>query len=380
MASNTSLETALKAVLSEDFAPGDPPPGGCLAVRTPSGTSWVAQGHRVVIGVDQPLPMTFETAFDLGSVTKVMATTTALMALVDQGVLRRDDRIGRFLPQLRPPLADLGIDRLLLHRAGLWEWRPLYLRADTHEQVIGRIGELELRYPPSREPATGRHYSDLGFLLLGAVVAAAWGAPLTTAVSALVLEPWRLDSTRYAAPPAGPVAATSIGDRIEREMIDTQRPYPVPERSSDFSGWRTRPLIGEVNDGNACHGCHGVAGHAGLFSSVPDLLTFGHGLLRSLDGAGPLSAGTLGSFLTEGPDPGQARGFWVETSTVADCSAPVYGHPGFPGVSVAIMPRHRASIVLATNRLHVLGSPRPHAPSWQAALRAAHQHLHDTGG
>lgn len=373
------LTEALSAVLDPAVASGVAPPGGCLAVRTPGRTRIALIGDRQRIGVETPLPMTLDAALDVGSITKIIGTTGALMALVDRGSLTLSDRLSRFIPRLPGWLAELSLDHLLLHRAGLWEWWPTYLEAATHAAVIERIRHLPQRYPPG----VTRHYSDLGFLLLGAVVAAADDSTgnedgLADAVQAQVLGPFGLTSTGYSRPRRpGPVVATSIGDRIERQMIDTGVPYPVTGDTSEFDSWREHVLVGEVNDGNAFHGCGGAGGHAGLFSTVPDLLCFGTTLLDSLAGDGPVSRSTLTGFLTKGPDVGQARGFRIETSTVGDCAATVYGHPGFPGVSVAIIPRHRACVVLSTNRLHVDGPPRPHQPSWQLALQAAHRLVHE---
>ena len=382
--SKDRLAEALSVVLDPTAAPGAAPPGGCLAVRTPTTTRIAVLGDRQRIGIPTPQPMTRDAAVDVGSVTKIIGTTAAVMALIDHGSLTTSDRLGRFLPGLTALVAELTIDQVLLHRAGLWEWWPLYLGTRTHAATITQIGELPLRY----RPGAARHYSDLGFLLLGAVVSVACGSGsadsgsadsgLAAAVQDLVLGPVGLTSTGYGLPRRnGPVVASSVGDRIERRMIDDGVPYPVPGDSTDFDGWREHVLVGEVNDGNAFHGCGGTAGHAGLFSTVPDLLIFATALLDSLDGTGPLSRATLSAFLTAGPDAGQARGFRIETSTVGDCTAAVYSHPGFPGVSLAIIPRHRAGVVLSTNRLHVEGVPRRHEPSWRLALGAAHQLLHE---
>jgi CubicO group peptidase (beta-lactamase class C family) len=100
--------------------------------------------------LDSPVPLTTATALDLGSVTKVLATTSALMALVDDGAVRLDDRLGDLLPAAAgTPVAGATLADLLEHRAGLWEWWPLYLTAQGPE-AIELIGRLPLRY--SRAP------------------------------------------------------------------------------------------------------------------------------------------------------------------------------------------------------------------------------------
>ena len=101
-----------------------------------------------------------------------------------------------------------------------------------------------------------------------------------------------MEASRYRERDTAPdlrVVATSPGDGYERRMVDTGSPYPVTVDSRDFDGWRTRTLVGEANDGNCWHAFGGVAGHAGLFTTVPDLLRFGRALLASLAGRGPWS-------------------------------------------------------------------------------------------
>jgi serine-type D-Ala-D-Ala carboxypeptidase len=360
----------------------EPPPGVVLAVRSPAGDQVEAEGWAQAFDEHGPLPtkipMEFDTRIDLASVTKIVATTTSVMALVDGGELRLDARLDALLPWMQGrPAAAATIAELLGHRAGLWEWWPLYLRAADPESALEQASSLPLRYEPGR----ARHYSDLGFQLLGAVVARVAGTGLTEAVDALVLAPFGLGHTRYAAPSAGrPAVARSLGGRIEREMVASGRPYPVTGDVDAFAGWRTRVLVGEVNDGNAFHAYGGRAGHAGLFSTVPDLLRFGEVLLDCLDGSGPISAATLQRFLTPGPDPAQALGFRSWDVDAGGTSIKALGHTGFAGVGVAILPEARAVVALSTNRLHVLGASRATEEMFLAALVAAGAHLCPSAG
>ena len=371
---------ALRAGLSAVLGPGTtaPPPGGCLAVADIAGRSsecaGVAQAFDDAGTLAAPPAITAETAIDQGSVTKVLATTSALMALVDAREVGLADRLRHLLPATADhPVGAASVADLLEHRAGLVEWWPLYLSASTSDAALDVVLSLPLRY----EPGAARHYSDLGFLLLGAVVAEVTGRPLAEAVTRLVLEPYGLSATRYAKPAQGrDAAASSRGDSIEREMVRSGRPYPVDGDAASFPGWREHVLVAEVNDGNAFHACGGVAGHAGLFSSVDDLLTAGTVWLRSLTGDGPVSARTARRFLTPGTDAGQALGFRRWRSAVDGCVVDVFGHTGFPGIAIGIVPLHAATVVLATNRLHVDGPPRATEEMWLCALAAAHRALH----
>jgi CubicO group peptidase (beta-lactamase class C family) len=305
--------------------------------------------------------MTAATSHDLASVTKAF-TTTALAAL---GV-GLTDPVRRYLPDAPP----VSIDDLLLHRGGLWEWWPTYCDATGPDEGARLARSLPLRYATG----SGRHYSDLGFMLLGQVVEVASGTRLPDALRQSVLDPAGLTRTAYAAPAGTEVAASGTGDAIEQRMLAVGEPYPVPRSPTDFDGWRHHVIVGEVADGNAFHTFAGVSGHAGLFSTVEDLLRLGEALCASADRDGPWRG--LSAYLAPGPDAGQSRGFRSWSTTVGGCTTTAYGHPGFTGTTLAVLPAHRASVVLATNRLQVQGDPVPNEAIWAPALHAAHQVIH----
>jgi serine-type D-Ala-D-Ala carboxypeptidase len=307
-----------------------------------------------------------DTRCDVGSVTKIIATTAALMRLIEDEQLELDTPVESIISAGLP--GDITIVDLLEHQAGLWEWWPLYLRAATPEDAVALIAELPRRYPRR----SGRHYSDLGFLLLGRVVAEIGGRTLEQVCTETVFEPFARPATRFTRGAAGgPVAASSHGDRIEQTMIDTGIPYPVHGRAADFDRWRDHALIDEVNDGNSFHVFGSRAGHAGVFSTVPDLLAFGRAILHSLAGVGPVGRSTVLRFVTAGDDPGQALG-WRIWDTQA---GPAIGHTGFPGVGLAIFPDRDAVLAMATNRLHVDGQPANLEALWRAALDPVSEYL-----
>jgi CubicO group peptidase (beta-lactamase class C family) len=319
------------------------PPGAVVAIGDEYGVAGEAQRGTVAMSAD--------VRTDAGSVTKILATTATLMALVDAGELSVDSPVRRGHPAT---VADL-----LEHRAGLWEWWPLYLTA-TGADAVDLIGRLPLRYAPF----SGRHYSDLGLILLGDLIERVTGQALEDAVTELALRPFGLTSTSFRTPvPGGPVAASSTGDRIERTMIATGEPYPVTGDPAAFPRWRTHVLAGEVNDGNAFHAFGGAAGHAGLFTTAGDLVTFARGMLRSLAGDGPVRAATARRFVTPGADPVQALGFrrWGD----------VIGHTGFPGVAVGFDPGRDLAVAMITNRLHADGPPAATEQMWATVLKEA---------
>jgi serine-type D-Ala-D-Ala carboxypeptidase len=379
------LAAAAASLVGDGVPDGDAPPGAIVAVsvddRVHYATAGVAQ--RGDVAANGPVAMTWTARTDAGSITKVVATTASLMALVDSGQVGVDDPVSRYVPL--PDGGETTVRDLLEHRAGLWEWWPLYLSGARGEEAIVKAVALPRRYPRRAD----RHYSDIGFILLGALVASVAGEPLTDAVRHLALEPFGLRETRYATPvPGGPIIASSAGDAIERAMVDSGVPYPVGGSGRDFSGWRTHGLVGEVNDGNAFHAFDGAAGHAGLFTTAGDLLTFARGMLASCQGDGPVRSETARQFVTAGADPGQALGFrvWRDDRARADVAdgdvsgGPAgghvaIGHIGFPGVAFAMLPDRPAAAVMVTNRLHAAGPPRATEPMWRLARDAVRTHL-----
>jgi CubicO group peptidase (beta-lactamase class C family) len=316
-------------------------------------------------------PATVETIFDLASISKVVGTTAALMALNDDGQLDLDTQAGHLLPQLsRSAVRTATVRQLLTHRAGVWEWQPAYLHAHTATDVLDYISGLPLRSPVG----SCRRYSDIGFMLLGAVVEVISGQPLHQYVRARVHAPLGMASTLYT-PPAtmrGNVAATSRGDAYERDMVATGRPYPLLDGNdgTPFGGWRGHTLVGEVNDGNAWHGCGGVAGHAGLFSTARDVATFAQAVLNG-GGYGDMqmfSLDTVESFLAPHTDEAQALGFWSNRLSAVGARGG-FGHSGFTGVEFLLDPERRLVVVLLTNRLHLPGVPRDISAVWAQILR-----------
>lgn len=321
-----------------------------------------------------PRGLSTDAVYDLGSVTKVFATTAMLMTLAARERLDMDLPVHRLLPGFAH---ESTLTDLLQHRAGLWEWWPTYVGTNDALEALQVVCDLPLRY----RPRTARHYSDLGFMLLGRVVERVVGLSLSDAFCELVTEPLGLDDVWYAAPPPTRSAVpTSPGDRNERRMLRTGQPYPVGVSLGDFTRWRRQVLVGEVNDGNAFHAFGGAAGHAGLFASVSGLQAFGRALLRAADGEGPWGRALVERFWAPGPDAGQALGFRSWASRVGSCRARYVGHTGFPGIAVGVLPEHDVSVVLATNRLHVLGNPASFTPMWRTAMHAVHTAMHHQEG
>lgn len=345
---------AVAAILARDAAPR----GVVAGAVSDAGRDLAAGGLADLAGT----PMTTATAFDIASVSKVAATTTAILRLVSRGDLGFDDPIDRFVPGTACA-PGTTVRHLLQHRAGLWEWQPLYLDRAHVGDPAASADALPLRYGLD----DGRHYSDLGFMLLGRIVAAVTGSPLDAAVRELVTEPLGLDRTVYG-PVSAPVASSGIGDSAERRMVATGEPYPILAADRDFA-WREEEIIGAVNDGNCFHACGGISGHAGLFSTADDLLTLGAALAAPERHPELWRPDAVTDLFRDGPDAGQALGWRSDTVAVGGRPTRMLWHPGFTGCALGIVPGTGTAAVLLSNRLFA-PEPAPTEALWRSALPA----------
>lgn len=344
-------------VVSDIRALDSAPPGVVVGVASPGRVDIAAGGTADLAAT----PVSAATAFDLASVTKVAATTSALHRLASDGRMSLDAPVASILPT-SPCSPGTTVRSLLQHRSGLWEWQPLYL-ADDRRDPWPTIEALPLRYTAGE----GRHYSDLGFMLLGRVIEAVTGDRLDTAVTELVSAPLGLRRTGYR-PADGTVAAGSLGDAAERRMVATNEPYPVLFAERGFP-WREHELLGEANDGNCFHAFGGVAGHAGLFSTVEELLALGSSLASAEERPDLWDPAVTADVFADGPDAGQALGWRSESVELDGVPRRLLWHPGYTGCAFGFVPDTGVAVVLLSNRLL---ADRPEAPDrlWRTALRA----------
>jgi CubicO group peptidase (beta-lactamase class C family) len=323
-------------------------------------------------------PCTLATRFDLASLSKLF-TTTALLSLVAEGRAALDDPLAAFIPEFGGPARgyDGGVDphskqplptdpalagqtqdpqrvtlrHLLTHSGGLAAWRPLYAaagpaptppdRADPIPRAERwRRGLAAIVGAPFVDEVGARvRYSDLGFMLLGEVVARLHGNDLEQAIQARVLRPANLTTLSY----------NPMQHGIPRALL-------AP--TEDDPAWRGRRVWGEVHDENAC-GLGGVAGHAGLFGALEDVARFGE-LWRTQPEVWGISA-SLRDEATRAHivHDGEARGLgWlIRTpdllSTGQHMPDGCYGHTGFTGTSLWVDPFHGLVIVILTNSVYV---------------------------
>jgi CubicO group peptidase (beta-lactamase class C family) len=302
--------------------------------------------HRL----DAPRVMHTSTLFDLASVSKVMATTFAVMMLVDRGRINLDVPVYTYLPDFRGPHRDsITVRNLLTHSAGLVQWQPLYYHASNEAQTYDVIRRMPLQWGVGE----GRHYSDLGFMLLGYIVERVSGQPLDAFLEHELYRPLGLRSTSFLPTAHGftDFAATEQGNGYERHMVyDSTFGYRYRGDPTAWNGWRQYVLNGETNDGNSWYANGGVAGHAGLFSTAADLRV----LLDLLNNRGSygghqyIRASVVDSFLTVD----RFRNYlgWMKPPDTPDGS---FMHNGFTGTYVIGVPNAKLSIVLLTNKQNV---------------------------
>jgi serine-type D-Ala-D-Ala carboxypeptidase len=313
------------------------------------------EGHRLA----SPPAMRTSTMFDLASVTKVMATTMAIMLLANRGSIDLDAPVSRYLPDFRGPHLDsITVRHLLSHSAGLVQWQPLYYHAANSAQTYTVIRDMPLEWGVG----DARHYSDLGFMLLGYIVERVSGEPLDRFLGDSLYGPLRLRSTTFNPKTRGfsEFAATEQGNVYEHHMVyDSTFGYRYRGDPTAWNGWRQRVLVGEVDDGNSSYANGGVAGHAGLFSTAADLRV----LLDLLNNRGSyggrqyIRPETIDTFLER--DKYQNYLGWQAPSYLPAGS---FSHTGFTGTYVAGVPQYKLSIVLLTNRQNMGTDARGYFP------------------
>ena len=300
-----------------------------------------------------PEAMTVNHLFDIASLTKVIGTTTAIMKLHDQGQLNVEDPASKYLKGFdEGDKKKITIRHLLTHTSGLYEWYPLYYFSNKRASTFSFIKQLPLKYPVGE----GRHYSDLGFTLLGEIIENVSGKPLETYVKTEIFVPLRMTHTGYTPnKTSNRFAATSMGNPYEKRMVeDSTLGFKVKGLDpQSWKGWRQYLLQGEVNDGNAWYANEGISGAAGLFSTVDDLQKLVDMLKNKgqVKGKTFISAKTIDLFLT--PDPCKNGLGWMmdpQNAFMRNAPAGTFGHTGFTGTSITVVPEQKLSVILLINR------------------------------
>ncbi len=279
-------------------------------------------------------PMTLDTIFDLASLTKVIVTATAVMQLVERGEVRLNDPVAKYLPDFaQNGKEDITVRQLLTHYSGLPPDLDLKAQWTGKETAYRMALDETLEYPPGSKFS----YSDINFIVLGALVEKVSGESLNEYATRHIFVPLKMLHTRFL-PPAAWRAKIAPTQYDENEHM----------------------LRGTVHDPTARR-MGGVAGHAGLFSTGDDLAKFAQALLNGGDGI--LSALSVKKMTSpeQPPSAPVLRGFgWDIDSPFSSNRGDLFpvgsfGHTGFTGTSMWIDPTTETYVILLTNAVHPRG-------------------------
>jgi CubicO group peptidase (beta-lactamase class C family) len=331
-----ALGTRLDSIVLAELRAGAAP-GGVLAVGR-YGRLVHLEGYGATDWAPGAPNADATTLYDLASLTKVVATTTAAMLLEEEGRLDLNLPVRAYLPEFdAPDKAAITVRMLLTHSGGLESYAPLYRQHRGRAAYLAQINARPLRSAPGTQTV----YSDWDMVLMQAVIERITGRPLDAFVAERVFRPLGMTDTRF---------APDTADRALRRRI-------APTAVDRLRGGLLR---GTVHDGNAW-AIGGVSGHAGLFSSARDLATFAQLLLDGGSHAGVrlLRPQTIARWTTvQGGRSSRALG-WdtpMPSSTAGQFFSPrSFGHTGFTGTSLWVDPERGLFVVLLLNRVHSRG-------------------------
>jgi CubicO group peptidase (beta-lactamase class C family) len=306
-------------------------PAAVVEVGTRDEVLWQQAFGRLDYDADSALAQN-STIFDLASLTKVIATTNLVMALVERGTLALQHPIRKWIPEWRGnDREDVTVRSILTHSSGLTAWLPFYRDHTGRQEFQHAICSLPLEYPPDTQAI----YSDLGFILLGFIVEDAGGQSFQSQA----LQQLRTLTT-------APIVFNP----------------PAALRSSiaptEDDPWRGRRLVGEVHDEN-CWALGGAAGHAGLFGTTQAVGDIARVVLGALGGTDSrlASPDTVRLFVKRYSASTGSRALgWDTMLPTSSCGSKIspsaFGHTGFTGTTLWIDPEREVFVVFLTKRVN----------------------------
>ena len=275
-----------------------------------------------------------ETIFDLASVTKVVATTTAAMICYDRKLFSLEDKIIKYLPEFEiNGKENITIKNLLLHNSGLPAWKKFYDRNLSYDDVIKEIYSSKLEYKTGEQTV----YSDLGIITLGKIIEKVTNKSLDKFCYDEIFIPLKMNSTFYN--PNGSI-----------------KNLCAPTESDNY--WRMKILQGEVHDETSAM-LNGVAGHAGLFSTVEDISKLMAVLMnKGKFGEKEFIKQSTVELFTKRFSSESTRALGWDTKSDSGSSAGKYfskksfGHTGYTGTSIWADPERNLFVIFLTNRVH----------------------------
>jgi beta-N-acetylhexosaminidase len=280
-------------------------------------------------------PISSTTMYDLASLTKVVATTSAIMRLYDEGKIHFDDRVVQYIPEFGNHGKEaITVKNLLVHNGGLPPYKRFFLMCTSPQQVLDSVYQTELIYPTGDSTV----YSDFDFILLGKIVEKISGTTLAKYVDSVFFAPLGMTRTMFIPP-------QSLWENIAPTEYD--------------SIYRKQLVRGVVHDENA-FALGGVSGHAGLFSTASDLAIFMQMLMNGgrYGGVQYINPSTVKLFTTK-QNAKSTRALGWDTKTMNGYSTAgtlfsenAFGHTGFTGTSIWAEPEKKLFVIFLTNRVH----------------------------
>ena len=326
----TALRSRLQSILDQGVV-DSAFPGAIAVIGNHDGPIvTVSAGH--LDWAPSPVPND-RTLWDLASLTKVVGMTSAMMQLVEQGKVDLDAPVQRYLPEWQGPNKEkVTVRDLITHRSGLPAFKTYYKLNLSPDSTL----KLFFNTPLDTLPGARMVYSDIGAILLGKIVERVSGQTLDRYLAEHVFQPLKMFDTQY---------------RPDSALLSRIAP-------TERDPWRGRLVHGEVHDENA-YALGGVSGHAGLFSTAHDLGRLAQAYLDGgeLDGARFARASTIRQFTTVEDSTFSSRALGWDTPSDRSSAGhfikrPAFGHTGFTGTSLWIVPQHDLYVLLLTNRVN----------------------------
>jgi len=329
-AGSAAIDQAIQAAVNAGEIPG----AVCIVGKPGRILHRAAYGSRALVPTKEA--MTVDTIFDIASLSKVVATTSAMMKLFEDGKIRLSDPVTRYLPTFQGGNSAITVRQLLTHFSGLRPDLDLEPAWSGYELGITKA----LTDKPTSQPGEKFVYSDINFILLGEMVHQITGQPLNQYVKTLVFDPLGMRDSMY-----NPSA--SLQPRIAPTELDPATGLPfrgvVHDETTRFMG--------------------GVAGHAGVFSTASDLAIFAEMILRkgAFRDQQLFTQAALQKFTEANTPAGQPtlRGLgWDIDSAYSSNRGELFpigtsfGHTGFTGTSMWMDPASQTYVILLTNSVH----------------------------
>ena len=306
-------------------------PGAAIAVgREDVITKLDGHGYHTY---DQKTPVDAETQYDIASLTKVVATTTAAMLLVEQDQIDLDAAVAKYLPSFaQNGKSGVTIRQLLTHSSGLKPYLEPDERGPTRQALLDTIMAQELAYSPGAKS----EYSGLGAITLMHIVETVTGQSFETFCENNIFEPLGMHDTEF----------YDTGTQLERAAPTTDT------ADTTFRGTVHDPMARAMG---------GASGNAGLFSTASDLARFAYMLTHGgrIDGRQFLEEETIDAFTARADVPNSTRALGWDTKSAEGYSSAgqlfsdsSYGHTGYTGTSIWIDPTEDLFVILLTNRVY----------------------------